>query len=58
MPKGAIDAFDEINGKSLPGEPLVLQKVVGIGTHEIRRFPFEPWVSYMVRRGNCRRGQQ
>ena len=48
MPKGAIDAFDEINGKSLPGEPLVLQKVVGIGTHEIRRFPFEPWVSYMM----------
>ncbi len=48
MPKGAIVAFDEINCESFPGETLALQEIVGIGTHEIRRFPFEPWVSYMV----------
>ncbi|AVY94672.1 dTDP-6-deoxy-L-hexose 3-O-methyltransferase [Microvirgula aerodenitrificans] len=48
MPKGAIVAFDEINCESFPGETRALQEIVGIGTHEIRRFPFEPWVSYMV----------
>ncbi len=48
MPKGAIVAFDEINCESFPGETRALQEIVGIGTHEIQRFPFEPWVSYMV----------
>ena len=45
MPKGAIVAFDEINCESFPGETLALHEVVGINKYEIKRFPFEPWIS-------------
>lgn len=48
MPKGAIVAFDEINCESFPGETIALNEVMGIGSHEIKRFPFEPWISYIV----------
>jgi hypothetical protein len=47
MPRGAIIAFDELNCESFPGETAALQEVVGIGKYEIRRFPFEPWISYI-----------
>jgi hypothetical protein len=48
MPKGAIVAFDEINCESFPGETLALHEVVGINKYKINRFPFEPWISYIV----------
>lgn len=48
MPKGAIVAFDEINCDAFPGETLALHEVLGIGTREIRRFPFDPWISYFI----------
>ena len=47
MPKGAIVAFDEINCESFPGETRALDEVMGIGNCQIRRFPFDPWVSYI-----------
>ncbi|MEE9929645.1 class I SAM-dependent methyltransferase [Microvirgula aerodenitrificans] len=48
MPKGAIVAFDEINCESFPGETLALHEMIGIDKYEIRRFTFEPWISYIV----------
>ena len=48
MPRGAVVAFDEINCDSFPGETRALNEVIGINKHEIKRFPFEPWISYIV----------
>ena len=48
MPKGAIVAFDELNCESFPGETRALNEVVGIGKYEIKRFTFDPWISYIV----------
>lgn len=48
MPKGAVVAFDEINCDSFPGETIALNEVLGINNCEIKRFPFEPWISYIV----------
>lgn len=48
MPKGAIVAFDEINCESFPGETIALHEVIGIDSYKISRFPFEPWISYIV----------
>jgi hypothetical protein len=48
MPKGAIVAFDELNCESFPGETLALLETIGIDKYEIKRFPFEPWISYIV----------
>lgn len=47
MPKGAVIAFDELNCESFPGETAALDEVVGISKYEIKRFPFEPWISYI-----------
>ena len=47
MPKGAVVAFDEINCESFPGETKALNDVIGIGKYCIKRFPFDPWISYI-----------
>jgi hypothetical protein len=47
MPKGAIIAFDELNCDSYPGETVALAEVLGISGHELRRFPIDPWISYI-----------
>ena len=48
MPKGAILAFDELNCDSFPGETTALNEVIGISRYELKRFPFDPWISYIV----------
>jgi hypothetical protein len=48
MPKGAVVAFDEVNCESFPGETRAFDEIMGIGKHELRRFPFDPWISYIV----------
>lgn len=48
MPKGSIVAFDELNCNSFPGETLAFDEVLGIRNYELKRFPFDPWVSYVV----------
>jgi hypothetical protein len=48
MPKGSIIAFDELNCNSFPGETLAFDEVLGIRNYELKRFPFDPWVSYIV----------
>ncbi len=48
MPKGGIIAFDELNVEIFPGETTAVQEVLGLGQVRIRRFPFDPYVSYCV----------
>ena len=48
MPKGAILVFDEIHNSHWPGETEALAEVIGINNVEIRNFPFNPNISYIV----------
>lgn len=48
MPKGAIIVFDELNTKIFPGETKAVNEVIGINNLEIKRFSFDPYVSYAV----------
>lgn len=48
MPKGAIIAFDELNAKMFPGETLAALECLNIRDVEIKRFPFDSYVSYAV----------
>lgn len=48
MPKGSIIAFDELNAKMFPGETVAVADVIGINNLQIRRFPFDSYVSYAV----------
>jgi hypothetical protein len=48
MPKGAILAFDEINHPLWPGETLALLESLDINNYEIKKFPFEINMSYIV----------
>ncbi|OXS62299.1 dTDP-6-deoxy-L-hexose 3-O-methyltransferase [Cohnella sp. CIP 111063] len=46
MPKGAIVCFDELNCAAFPGETAALLEMLPIRETELRRFPFDPWISY------------
>ena len=48
MPKGALLVFDEIHNSHWPGETEALADVIGISNIEIRNFPFNPNISYIV----------
>lgn len=48
MPKGAIVAFDQLNGKMFPGETAAVDEVLGLANVRIERFYFEPFISYCV----------
>ena len=48
MPKGAIIAFDELDNPIWPGETLALLETIGIGSLEIRRFDFDPYIGFAV----------
>lgn len=46
MTKGAIIVFDELNAEIFPGETIAVKEVLGIKNLEIKRFPFDSYVSY------------
>lgn len=46
MPKGAIVCFDELNCEAFPGETQAMLEMLPIRGTELRRFPFDPWISY------------
>lgn len=48
MPKGAVLAFDEINHPLWPGETLALLEKLNLRDVEIRKFPYEINMSYIV----------
>ncbi len=48
MPKGAVLAFDELNTKQFPGETLALLESIGIKNLNLRKTPFDPYISYAL----------
>jgi hypothetical protein len=47
MAKGSIICFDELNCPSYPGETLALLETLNIKDYQIKRFPTDPWLSYI-----------
>ncbi len=47
--KGGLVAFDELNCPEFPGETIALLETVDLAEVKLRRFPFDPYVSYFVR---------
>ncbi len=48
MPKGGVIVFDELNNTSWPGETIAVLDTLGLNNLRIRRFSFEPYISYAV----------
>lgn len=48
MPKGGIVIFDELNNKTWPGETVATIEALGINNLRLRRFTFEPHISYAI----------
>lgn len=48
MPKGAILAFDELDNPRWPGETVALLDSIGIGSLELRRLDWDPYIAYAV----------
>jgi hypothetical protein len=48
MVKGSVIVFDELNCPKWPGETLAVAEMLNLRDFNIRRFPFEPYVSYAV----------
>lgn len=49
MPKGSVIAFDELNQKQWPGETMAVLDSIGLGALRIKRFEFNPQISYAVK---------
>jgi len=47
MGKGSIICFDELNCSNFPGETLALLEALPINQYEVKRFPIDPWISYI-----------
>jgi hypothetical protein len=48
IPRGGMIVFDELNDEAFPGETLAVMEQLGLGTLRIRRFPYEPRISYAI----------
>jgi hypothetical protein len=48
IPKGGIVVFDELNEEAFPGETIAVMDVLSLNTLRVRRFEFEPRISYAV----------
>jgi hypothetical protein len=48
MPRGAVLASDELDNPIWPGETLGLLEAVGINKLKLRRFEWDPYISYAV----------
>jgi hypothetical protein len=48
MPKGAVIAFDELDNPIWPGETLGAMASVGINNLELRRFEWDPYISFAI----------
>jgi hypothetical protein len=55
MPRGAVLAFDELDNPMWPGETLALLEEMGIGRLMLRRFEWDPYISYAVLDDDVRR---
>ncbi|MCO6431181.1 MAG: class I SAM-dependent methyltransferase [Deltaproteobacteria bacterium] len=48
MPRGAVLAFDELDNPIWPGETMALMEAVGVSNLELKRFEFDPYISYAL----------
>ncbi len=47
--KGGLVVFDELNTQEFPGETVALMEFMDLKDAEIRRFPFDPHMSYFIK---------
>lgn len=47
MSKGSLICFDELNCSNFPGETQALLESLNINDYSIKRFPTDPWISYI-----------
>jgi Macrocin-O-methyltransferase (TylF) len=48
IPRGGLVVFDELNDEALPGETVAALELLELSQLRLRRFPFEPRISYAV----------
>ena len=48
MCKGAIVCFDQLNCINFPGETKALIEEFDLKKYELKRFPIDPWISYIT----------
>jgi hypothetical protein len=48
MPRGALLVFDELDNPMWPGETMAALEAVGLGRLALRRFEWDPYISYAV----------
>lgn len=48
MPRGAVIAFDELIHPTWPGETMALADSLGISSLRLKRFPWQPQITYAV----------
>jgi len=48
IPKGGIIVFDELNEEAFPGETIAVMEKLELAALPVRRFPFEPRISYAI----------
>jgi hypothetical protein len=48
MPKGSVLVFDELNEEAFPGETIAVMEALDLKSIRVRRFDFEPRISYAV----------
>jgi len=48
MPKGSVIAFDELHNPDWPGETIAFLESMSIEKSNLRMFPYEPNISYIV----------
>ena len=48
MPRGAVVAFDELDNPKWPGETVALLERLNISTVSLRRWEWDPYISYFV----------
>lgn len=48
IPKGGLVVFDELNVAKWAGETAALKELIDINKVEIKKFPYNPYVSYFV----------
>ena len=49
IPKGGIIAFDQLNYKIAPGDTVATLESIGLGSHKVQRFYWDPMLSYIVK---------
>ena len=48
IPKGGVVVFDELNEEAFPGETAAVMELLNLNRLRVRRFEFEPRMSYAV----------